>query len=308
MPFRALARVKPVPAWQVHRAVYIALALALSVAAALGAGLSLLDAPLLAGTAMLLLGVPHGAFDVALAHRRWKIADPRALTGFLTLYVGLAAGVVALWFALPQLALPAFILMSGCHFSGDWAEGLPPLPRVILGLAMICAPAVLHREAVTEIFAWLAPAEVAATTAQAMAVAAIPLLQAAVLIVLVSAWTRAGLALEMASTLMLALFAAPLLFFLVYWCGLHSPRHMLEVRDELKPASLAAFARLSLPYAPLAIAGVLAGALLLPALALGEAVLAALFIALAALTVPHMLLVDLCRPRGRAGLRVTVQA
>jgi len=305
---RGLWRMQPTSLRQAHGAAYVLLALALAIPAAAYESPSLLDAPLLAGLAMLFLGVPHGAFDVALARGRLQIRNQRGLAGFLLLYVGLAAGVVVLWFALPQLALPAFILMSGYHFSGDWADGLPPLPRVIVGLAMICAPAVLHREAVTEIFGWLAPVEVATMTAQAMAAAAIPLLQAAALIVVVSAWTRAALALEIAATLMLALFAAPLLFFLVYWCGLHSPRHMLAVRDELQPRSLTAFVRASLPYSPLAVAGVLAGALLLPELAPGEAVLAALFIALAALTVPHMLLVDLCRPKSACRVTAKVRA
>ncbi len=300
-PDRLGAHARRISLRQAHRAGYVAIALVLAVPAMFGAGLSLMDAPLLAGLAMLLLGVPHGGFDVALAHRRWRIGAPRALAGFLALYVGLAAGVVALWFALPQLALPAFILMSGYHFSGDWADDLAPLPRVIVGLAMICAPALLHREAVTEIFAWLAPAGVASASAQAMAAAAIPLLQAAALIVLVVAWARPAAALEMAATLLLALFAAPLVFFVTYWCALHSPRHMLAVADELRPRSAAAFVRLSVPYAPLAIVGVLAGALLLPGLALGESVLAALFIALAALTVPHMVLVDLCKPRPAGG-------
>lgn len=281
---------------EAHRAAYIALALALALPAAFGYAISLKDAPLLAGLVMLLLGVPHGGFDIALAHRRWQIGAPRALAGFLALYVGLAAAVVVLWFALPQLALPAFILMSAYHFSGDWSEDLPGLPRIVLGLGMISAPALLHRDAVSAIFAWLVPAETAGMTAQWMAAASVPLLQAGALILLVMAWTRPAAAVEIAATLLLAVFASPLVFFVVYWCLLHSPRHLLAVRSELRPRNWAAFVRLSWPYAPLAILGVLLGALLLPQLQLGQAVLAALFIGLAGLTVPHMALVDLCRP------------
>lgn len=285
-----------------HRLGYTALALAIALPATFGAGVSLMDAPLLAGAAMLLLGVPHGAFDVALAHRRWSIGTPRALSAFLALYVGLAAAFAALWFALPQLALPVFIAMSGYHFAGDWKRDIPLLPRTIVGVAIIAAPALLHRDPVIQIFSWLVPVDVAVATAEAMAAACIPLLQAAALIVLVTAWTRPGAAMEMAVTLALAVFAAPLVFFVTYWCGLHSPRHMLSVRDELRPRSARAFLRLSSPYAPLTIVGVVAGALAWPHLDVGQAMLAAIFVALAALTVPHMLLVDLRRPRG-AGSR-----
>ena len=296
------AQIPYLAAYQWHRLGYTALALAIALPATFDAGFSLMDAPLLAGAAMLLLGVPHGAFDVALAHRRWSIGTPRALTAFLALYIALAVFFAGLWFALPQLALPVFIAMSGYHFAGDWKRNIPLLPRTIIGLAIITAPALLHRDPVIEIFTWLVPGDVAVATAEAMAAACIPLLQAAALIVLVTAWTRPAAAMEMAATLVLAVFAAPLVFFVTYWCGLHSPRHMLAVRDELKPRSAGAFLRLSSPYAPLTIVGVVAGALAWPHLALGQAMLAAIFVALAALTVPHMLLVDLRRPRA-AGSR-----
>lgn len=280
-----------------HRFGFTALALAIAVPSAFGAQLSLMDFPLVAGAAMLLLGVPHGAFDVALAHRRWEIGTPRTLTAFLALYVGLAAAFAAVWFLLPQLALPVFIAMSGAHFAGDWRRDVPVLPRTVAGLALITAPALLHREPVVEIFAWLVPADVAVTTAEVMAAAAIPLLQAAALIVLVTAWSRPAAALEMAAVLLLAVFAAPLVFFVTYWCGLHSLRHVLAVQTELQPRSLPALARLSLPYAPITIVGVTIGALLWPHLEPGQAMLAVLFVSLAALTVPHMLLVDQFAPK-----------
>jgi len=291
---------------QWHRYGFTALALTIALASIFGAELSLLDYPWLAGLAMLLLGVPHGGFDIALAHRRWDIAAPRALSLFLALYVGLAAAFVVLWFTLPQLALPVFIAMSGAHFAGDWRRDIDVLPRTIVGLALITAPALLHREPVVEIFAWLVPADVAISTAEVMAAACIPLLQAAALIALVTAWSRPAAALEMAAVLLLAVFAAPLVFFVTYWCGLHSLRHVFAVQAELKPRSLPALLRLSLPYAPLAIMGVLIGALAWPHLDLGQAVLAVLFVALAALTVPHMLLVDQFAPRGER-LRVRVR-
>jgi Brp/Blh family beta-carotene 15,15'-monooxygenase len=287
-----------------HRLAFTALAFAIAVPSAFGAHFSLMDFPLVAGAAMLFLGVPHGAFDVALAHRRWEIGTPRTLTSFLALYIGLAAAFAAIWFLLPQLALPVFIAMSGAHFAGDWRRDVAVLPRTVVGLALITAPALLHREPVVEIFAWLVPADVAVTTAEVMAAVAIPLLQAAALIVLVTVWSRAAAALEMTAVLLLAVFATPLVFFVLYWCGLHSLRHAFAVQEELKPRSLPALGRLSLPYAPITILGVVAGALLWPHLDLGQAMLAVLFVSLAALTVPHMLLVDQLAPR-RGQVRMT---
>lgn len=81
---------------------------------------------------------------------------------------------------------------------------------------------------------------------------------------------------------------------------MHSVRHLEFVYCELRPRSMREFIKWSMPYAPLAIIGIGAAAVLLPVIDPGQALLTVLFITLAALTVPHMALVE-CRGAQRPG-------
>ena len=122
-----------------------------------GRSVHLLDFSALAAVVIVVLGVPHGAFDVALARNRWNIGSSIRMIGFLTTYIALAGTVFVIWALLPALALPCFLLISGYHFAGDWDERLGRLSRFIVGTAIITSPAVFYSAEVTEIFSWIVP-------------------------------------------------------------------------------------------------------------------------------------------------------
>lgn len=276
-----------------HSAAFVALVISVLLAQFIGISLNPLDWPVLAGLVVLFLGVPHGGFDVALAKRRWQLSSSIRLGVFLGTYVAIGAVIAALWFALPSLALPLFLAMAAYHFGGDWEDALDHLPRVIVGAALICAPAILNRGEVVNIFSWITPSSIAETTAQLMALAGVPLLQAALVISLIIAVEKPLVALEITAILLLGLLTPALCFFLVYFCGFHSVRHVFGVANELQPSSAADLVSRSIPYAPIAVAGVLALTGALTILAIPVEFLGVVFVILAALTAPHMLLVDL---------------
>ncbi len=87
-----------------------------------------------------------------------------------------------------------------------------------------------------------------------------------------------------------ALLLKPLVFFTCYFALLHSPRHLLETAEGLGITSLKRIYLATLPVvlATLALAG-LAYALL-PRISMDARLLRIVFIGLAALTMPHMLL------------------
>ena len=127
-----------------------------------------------------------------------------------------------------------------------------------------------------------------------MALAGVPLLQAALMITLVTALVRPLVAIEISAILLLGLLTPALCFFLVYFCGFHSVGHMFAVADQLKPSSTFEFALQSIPYAPLAVVGTLVLAGTLNFLEIPVELLGVVFmVLLVALTAPHMLLVDL---------------
>jgi Brp/Blh family beta-carotene 15,15'-monooxygenase len=182
--------------------------------------------------------------------------------------------------------------MSIYHFSGDWDRDLDALPRLIVAAAMIAAPAALHRAQVVEIFSWLSPIEAATTTAVVMAAAAAPLLQASAVVIALLVVKRPLAAAELAVVLALAWLTPPLMFFLAYFCGLHSVRHMIETQEVLRIETFGAFVAATLPYAPLAVIGTIVGALVLSSLPPGPALISTIFMALGALTVPHIILIE----------------
>ncbi len=306
IPFSVANLVSPTPsassptALSAHRAVFVVAALALLAFSMGGAIPNPIDLPLLAGLAILILGVPHGAFDVALWTARNGGGSSHSVAAILFGYVVLAGGFFALWLLAPALALPVFILSSIYHFSGDWSRDLELFPRLVITAAIISAPAALHRAEVIEVFAWLSTDEIAATVATIMAAAAAPLLQSGLVVIVLVAVRRPWAAAELAAVLALAWLTPPLMFFLIYFCGLHSIRHVIETRDTLGVKSNYDFFAAAFPFAAIAICATLAGASMLFALPPGPALVGATFMALGALTLPHMIIVDRCAspPRG----------
>jgi beta-carotene 15,15'-dioxygenase len=278
-----------------HRLVFALSAIGLLGFTVGGAVVNPLDMPVLAGLVILLLGVPHGALDVAIWSAKTRARGPKAVARMLLFYLSLASVFLCLWLVAPALALAAFIVMSIYHFSGDWERDLEFLPRLLVSAAIITAPVGFNRTEVVEIFSWLAPGDTAATVALVMAVAAVPLLQASAVVIAIVAIRQPWAAAELLIVLALGWLTSPLLFFLVYFCGLHSVRHVIETRQLLGTPSARELALLAFPYASLAIIGTLAGAVMLSTLPLGPAVLGTIFKALGALTVPHIFFIDLRR-------------
>ena len=278
---------------QLHRILFISIAVFSIAAQAIGLGFNPLQWPLLASFIVLFLGVPHGAFDVALAKQRWSLTSNIEFAGFLVAYVAIAGVVVALWWLKPDVALPLFLAMAAYHFGGDWKNEIHLIPRTMIGATLLCAPALFYRNEVIEIFSWITPLPTAQATAAAMAFFALPLLQASALIVLICGIGCLIVAAEIAVLVILSLASPPLSFFLIYFCGLHSIRHTLAVAEDLNVRSFPELIKQSLPYAPLAIIGTILGATITAVIDVPMELLGVVFIVLAALTAPHMLLVDL---------------
>ncbi|MFP4125779.1 MAG: Brp/Blh family beta-carotene 15,15'-dioxygenase, partial [Alphaproteobacteria bacterium] len=102
-----------------------------------------------------------------------------------------------------------------------------------------------------------------------------------------------GAGLELATLAALAAAAPPLVYFIAYFCGLPSPRHFVETLDQLglgwKRGIEAAWPLTALT---LAFAAVAFAVLVVSGVRLETATVEVVFIGLAALAVPHMLLVE----------------
>ncbi|MGY6555826.1 MAG: Brp/Blh family beta-carotene 15,15'-dioxygenase [Wenzhouxiangella sp.] len=253
------------------------------------------------GTAVIVLGLPHGALDSWIAKRAGLYRRPLGWLGFNLAYLGLALTIVLGWWLSPVLALTLFLLISAAHFSGDWHTALSWWQRLAAGIALLGLPAVFQLEAVAGIFMVLSGSG-AAAVADGLRWAGLVALVALVPVLARAAWRKQFAVLtELLLLLILAAAVPPLIYFALYFCLLHSPRHLRSTYEQTPLAARSGLIREAAVYTSvtLLLAGLLA-AFFLPFSNPTELALQLLFIGLAALTVPHMLLIAWTERRAQA--------
>lgn len=240
--------------------------------------------------AVAVAGIPHGALDPWIAYRAgvW-----RRLPGFLVFnlaYLLLACALALLWWALPGITLALFLAYAAWHFASDWHDALGGGWRLLAGTGLITLPAVFHEASVAEIFGVLAGSG-GRSIAETMAWAG-PAVVAGHALAMVAALRHAPrVALELATIALLASALPPLAFFAVYFCLLHSARHLRGHLTEGTTRERPVAVIIAISYTGLTIALAAAAWYVLGAgVAIEAALLKLVFIGLAALTVPHMVL------------------
>ena len=263
---------------------------------------------LIALLAIALIGLPHGAADGAIAGHLGYTSRPSSALKFFSSYSALATLVVLFWLAFPTIALIGFLAISIVHFGLDaarikrgWMRWLQVFAH---GGAIIIGISQSHKAEVHHIYTFLVGNDVSPIWT------IIDLLSALFIVVLfVYVWQaikdpgwRLGV-LELLVLLIIFSQLPPLVGFALYFCGLHSLRHFQSIWRSL---------RLTLPlrtiYLQIAAVSILSWVLGAFMIWIGMAhatadvaLIRVIFIGLAALTVPHMILVDvLYRSRSRA--------
>ena len=249
---------------------------------------------------ILLLGVPHGAFDTIFAWKLYGIESLFGWVGFVIVYLLLAASVVAVWVVTPAVFLLGFLLISTVHFSGDPTEGTPLPTRLLYGGSILILPTLLHPGEVSRLFGLLVGEGTACMVLPWIRVLAWAWLPCVSLAVILRSRREMLGSVEIGATALLALVAPPLVSFTLFFCGMHSARHILRTIDYSGRAST----RVLLLASLLPMTGVLAFSAVawhfLKDTPLEARVVQIIFVGLAALTVPHMILVERVRISGWA--------
>ena len=260
---------------------------------------------LLVGVAV--IGFPHGALDPLVAGLGLRLGSPTRILFFLGAYVVLAASVLGLWLISPALGLALFLSSSALHFGlgdTDRSEASSTSAHVLRvvahGAAPIVLPSIAHPAPVSEVFGWLI-----ATSGSAVEDAlgsAAPALGAAWLLTAMVAYALPGAGRLRGAAELAALTAAfallpPLLSFTVYFCLWHSARHLIEVHAAL--GGLRSGRKALVGAAVLLATAVLMGAghRLAEVASTTPGYVRTVFIALACLTPPHMLVTALLARR-----------
>lgn len=265
------------------------------------------------------IGLPHGAFDGGIAVMLGWHKKRHGLGIFMGLYTIIAAAVIGLWIIFPILSLALFLVISMIHFGlGDnqfislpaaYQQGFFKFVKVLSvcchgGLVTIALP-YFHPDEARQILQILSGASAASviTVIQAL----FPVWLALVVFYLgLSAHLKVlrGFAFEIIILSVFIWLLPPLAGFALYFCGIHTARHLISLmRSVTAKQNTAQHLKLGALFSVMSWGAGGVGFLALRSFSdiqAADATLQIVFIGLASLTVPHMLLVDMIfRPHSK---------
>ena len=244
------------------------------------------------------IGLPHGAMDGALAmHFGWT-NRPTATVLFLLWYLGLAGVVVVLWAFAPVLTFMAFLAISIVHFgrgdSSSTVAGQTFIESLARGGVVIGGISQLHRENVNTIFQTLVGQETSLIWLFLNGVVVLAAACVVVALLFKDTASRRLFVMELGTLWLMFLVAPPLLGFALYFCFVHAVRHASSMTALMQSTvSRFSIAKTTVVFSLLTWGvGLVVLVQQTATMDMEPALLRVVFIGLAALTVPHMVMVD----------------
>lgn len=236
---------------------------------------------------LLVVGVPHGSFDLALLRR----AGATGSTAYLVLvYVGCAAAMYTIWQIAPTLALATFLFMAVVHFAEDWADCGSRFIATGIAAAIVAAPALLHGTRLGELFVVLTDDTGAAMLADVLLLVG-PVAIAIAVLGIGLLW-QAGCrdrAISAGCGLAAMLLLPPVPGFALFFCLVHSP---MQFRGHAHTLGLRGFRNWRGIVVPISLGGLTVAGIIYVlnnGVSITASVFAVSFMTLSVLTVPHML-------------------
>lgn len=249
------------------------------------------------------IGLPHGALDLWILRKRFAISSFKTTILFIT-YLSLAIGIFfgLYWFS--SFFFGFFLLYSAYHFGMDYygssffqSKVCCYVLALLIGISIICLPALLYAQKMCVLFSYLIGSQTARLYAHFLHRAACYLLPA---IGLVGLFTlKKECAKEVIIVLMASFLAPPLAFLTVYFVGIHSCKYFAVLYKKIGYSSYRAFIKDLCPMTLLTYALSITAYSLVPSgLDWQGAGFYLTIYVLAALTLPHLILVEMFKNRG----------
>lgn len=245
---------------------------------------------------ILLAGLPHGAFDYYILSARYT--GPRFVFA-LVIYLALTGMTVMLWWLLPLWFLGGFLAYSAYHFGdSDWPDQ-GTMWKWAWGLSLVGLPCLLTPQAVQPLFAVIAGVTEISLLTKVTGLLSIP----ATILCCLPHRQPEGRHYNLKPILLLSYgvmcwTAGPLAAFGCYFACLHSPFHLSRWRRRIEHASMRGVHALS-ALVLISLIGLVWWFPVAwptdPDSGIEGSTLRYTFLALAALTVPHMTLLFLSR-------------
>ena len=233
-------------------------------------------------------GLPHGALDTLVAKKNKVYSNFYGFSLFNLGYLSLASSIFFIWYLVPFLSLIIFLLISAWHFSEDWKNQLNTFQRTILGLNIINLPVFFYPNEVTIIY------EILVDKVNILPLISIQENLMYILFLLlgivIARNTNNKLLLFQITTIFLSsIFLSPLYYFISYFCFFHSIKNFHETVNELKTEKDKIMIFLIINTIITVIFGFFLFFFFLDG-PITSKIVSMVFIGLASLTVPHMLL------------------
>ena len=179
-----------------------------------------------------IFGLPHGALDTMLAKKFKIYYNTISFILFNLTYLTIGLVVFLFWNAFPILTLYLFLLISSYHFSEDWRANTTLYERLILGFGIINLPLFFHSEEVNIIYENITNNNIVIYAKIQFYFASINLLFLVFLALKKIKVINLSLQISIIITFSYAL--EPIYFFLSYFCFFHSIKNYKEGLNYLQ--------------------------------------------------------------------------
>ena len=266
--------------------------------------------PLMCFFLILIIGVSHGAYDNIKGRSLIKIYNINNIFIFYLSYILVGLIVIFTWLMIPSISLLIFLIVSSFHFGKEDSQFLLKKRSitysiffVFKGLLVVTAPLYFNFVETINIFKlllienenfyryldWIESKNILIT------IISLSFLVNILLTINNFIISNLTLLLDFVSILILNYFLSPLVAFTIYFCFLHSIRHIIAIANEVNNRNfyhgLKEFIKKASALAIVTvILFILALIITYNYFEINDAILKIIFIGLASLTFPHILL------------------
>ena len=256
---------------------------------------------------ILSIGISHGAMDNYKANKLLKIYKVNNKLIFFIIYIFISFSVILLWSIYSSLTLLFFLLVASYHFGREDTSFLhkgnsmlDQLLYLVKGSLIVFSPLFFHFEETLKIFEILFLSKnILIFIAEEHWIINV-CLSLNILGYFYFAFKNSFedfeiIFLDLLSILILNYFLTPLIAFTIYFCFLHSIRHIISIAYELNPSNFLDgfknFLKKALPLTIItAVLYLISIVFLSNSYVLNDVIIKVIFIGLASLTFPHILL------------------
>ena len=253
---------------------------------------------------ILILGISHGALDNVKGKKLLRLFGYKSSFSFYLIYIIISLLIIFFWILFPNTILLLFLIVAAYHFGKE--DTVFSFKRKFMiseclyflkGSAVILAPLLFQKNKTNEIFQILnfKVFESQIFTNQFLiTLLCLSFLSSLFISNKKNSDLKGLMVMDFFSLIILNIFLTPVLAFTIYFCFLHSIRHSITLIFELDKSFKSGFKKFISKAIPLTFA---TGAMFLLSIyflssfyKLDEAIYKVIFIGLASLTFPHILL------------------